>query len=150
MKSISKFERICNFSDLNHGNTSTGQVSAQNYHNWWSYFQKVNCAQIWLIFRPSLAKIVSKIDKFERISNCSDINHRNTCTDQFSAQIYPNWWSYCQKCIFAPNLAHIWTFPGPNCVQNSQIWRSILIFWIIPWRYKYKFWKNVFISWCIP
>ena len=28
---IAKFERISAFSDLNHGNTSTDRVSAQNY-----------------------------------------------------------------------------------------------------------------------
>ena len=31
---IAKFERISKFSDLNHGNTTTGQVSSQNDPNW--------------------------------------------------------------------------------------------------------------------
>ena len=34
VKQIGKFERISNLYDLKHGNTSTDQVSAQNYHNW--------------------------------------------------------------------------------------------------------------------
>ena len=34
MSKIAKFEIISKFSDLNHGNTSTDRVSAQNYPNW--------------------------------------------------------------------------------------------------------------------
>ena len=34
LSKIAKFERISKFSDLNHGNTSTDRVSAQNYPNW--------------------------------------------------------------------------------------------------------------------
>ena len=46
---------------------------------------------ILLIFRPSLAQIVSKIDKFERISKFSHLNHGNTSTDRLSARNYHHW-----------------------------------------------------------
>ena len=38
---IAKFERIYNFSDLNHINRSIVRVSTQNHPNWRSYWQKV-------------------------------------------------------------------------------------------------------------
>ena len=47
--------------------------------------------QIWPIFRPSLAQIVSKIAKFERISKFSDLNHGNTHTDRVSSQNDNDW-----------------------------------------------------------
>ena len=37
--------------------------------------KKVILPQIWPIFRPSLVKIVSKIAKFERISNFYDLKN---------------------------------------------------------------------------
>ena len=43
------------------------------------------------IFLPYLAKIVSKIANFERISNFYDLKHVNTSTDRGSAQNYHNW-----------------------------------------------------------
>ena len=42
--------------------------------------KKVILPQIWPIFRPSLAQIISKIAKFEIISKFSDLNHGNTST----------------------------------------------------------------------
>ena len=61
----------------------------------------------------TLAQIVSKVAKFERISNFYDLKHGNTSTDQVSDQNYPNWRSYCQK---------------GNFVQNSPIGMNIGIF----------------------
>ena len=46
---------------------------------------------IWTIFRPSLAKIVSKIAKFEIISKLSDLNQGNTHTDRVSSQNENDW-----------------------------------------------------------
>ena len=77
--------------------------------------------QIWTIFRPSLAHIVSKIAKFEIISKFSDLNHGNTSIDRVSAQNYHNWLRYCQKGNFGPHLTRIWTFFKPNFVYNTQI-----------------------------
>ena len=42
--------------------------------------KKVILPKILLIFRPSLAKIVSKIDKFEGMSYVSDVYDGNTST----------------------------------------------------------------------
>ena len=53
--------------------------------------KKVILPQIWPIFGPSLAQILSTIAKFEGISNFTDLNHGNTSTDRVSAQNYPNW-----------------------------------------------------------
>ena len=53
--------------------------------------KKVILPQIWSIFRPSSAQILSKITKFELISKFSDLNHGNTSTDRVSAPNYPNW-----------------------------------------------------------
>ena len=53
--------------------------------------KKVTVPQIWPIFRPSLAQIVSKIAKFVRISKFSDFNHVNIITVRVSAHNYPNW-----------------------------------------------------------
>ena len=47
--------------------------------------------QILPIFGPSLAQILSKIAKFEMISNFYDLQHGNTSTNQVPAQNYPNW-----------------------------------------------------------
>ena len=106
---IAKFERISNFSDLNHGNTSTDRVSAQNYHNWWSYFQKgnfaPNLAHIWIFS----GQILPKIAKFEGIPSFSNIYHGNSDTNSFSFQNDNYLWWYCQKCNFDPNSTHIWT-----------------------------------------
>ena len=52
--------------------------------------KKVILPQILLIFRPSLAQILSKIANFERISNFYDLKRGNTSTRQVSAQNYPN------------------------------------------------------------
>ena len=60
--------------------------------------------QIWTIFRHSLAQIVSKIAKFEKLSKFPDLNHGNTSTGRVLAKNYPNWGSYCQKVI----LPQIW------------------------------------------
>ena len=51
--------------------------------------KKVIFPLIWPIFRPSLAQIVSKIAKFERISKFSDLYHGNTHTNRVSSQNYP-------------------------------------------------------------
>ena len=40
MTKIVKLERILNFYDLKHGNTSTGRVSVQNYSNWMKLLPK--------------------------------------------------------------------------------------------------------------
>ena len=53
--------------------------------------KKVILPQICPIFEPSLVQILSKIAKFERISNFYDLKHGNTSTDRVSAQIYRNW-----------------------------------------------------------
>ena len=50
--------------------------------------KKIILPNIRPIFGPSLAKITSKIAKFERISAFSDLNHGST--DRVSAQNYPN------------------------------------------------------------
>ena len=103
---IHKFERISNFSDLNHGNTSSDRVSTQNYRNWWSYCQKVNfattLAHIWIFFRPHF---VQNSQLLKKLLNFADLNYGNTSTDRVSTQNYINWCSYCQKGNFATNLA---------------------------------------------
>ena len=53
--------------------------------------KKIILPKIWPIFGPPLAQIMSKIAKFERISEFSDLNQGNTSTDRVSAQNYPNW-----------------------------------------------------------
>ena len=68
-------------------NTSTDRVSAQNYHDLWSYCQKGHFGPNLVIFGPSLVHVVSKIAKFERMFQFSDVYHRNTSTDGVSAQI---------------------------------------------------------------
>ena len=52
--------------------------------------KKVSLPQILLIFRPSLAHILSKIANFEIISNLYDLKRGNTSTHQVSAQNYTN------------------------------------------------------------
>ena len=52
--------------------------------------KKVILPQIWPIFGPSLAQVLSKIANFERISNFYDLTHGNTSTDRVSAQNHPN------------------------------------------------------------
>ena len=67
-------------------------------------------------------------NKFERMSSFSDAHHRNTSTDQVSAQNDHEWLRYSKKGNIGPHLTNIWTFFGPNCVQYIQILRNLLIF----------------------
>ena len=53
--------------------------------------KKVILPQILPIFGPSLAQIMSKIAKSERISKFSDLNHGNTHTDRISSQNENDW-----------------------------------------------------------
>ena len=53
--------------------------------------KKVTLPQILPTFRPSLAQILSKIAKFETISNYYDLKHGNTSTDRGSSKNYTNW-----------------------------------------------------------
>ena len=64
----------------------------------------------------SRAQILSKIAQFEWISEFSKIYHENTHTDRVSSQNDHDWWWYCHKGNFAPNLA-----------QNSPIWINLWI-----------------------
>ena len=80
--------------DLKHENTSTDRVSVKITRICEAIAKKVILPQIWPIFRPSLAQIVSKIAKFVRISKFSDLNHGNTSTDWVSTQNDPNIWIY--------------------------------------------------------
>ena len=57
--------------------------------------KKVILLQIWHTFGPSLVQILSKIAKFERISEFSNIYHENTHTDRVSSQNDYDWRSYC-------------------------------------------------------
>ena len=62
---------------------------------------------MWPIFGHYLSQIVSKIAKFERISNFYDLKHGNTITDPVSAPSYPNCGRYCKKGNFGSNMTHI-------------------------------------------
>ena len=48
-------------------------------------------SKIWPIYGPSLAQILSKIAKFELISEFSKIYHGNTHIDRVSSQNYHVW-----------------------------------------------------------
>ena len=67
--------------------------------------KKVILPQMWPIFRPSLVQIVSKIAKFEWISEFSNIYHENTHTDRVSSQNDHDWLWYCQIGNFV-NFSH--------------------------------------------
>ena len=66
--------------------------------------EKVFLPKIW----PSLAQMLSKISKFEIISEFSDLYHGNTHNERVSYQNDHDWWWYFPKCNFAPNLTHVW------------------------------------------
>ena len=63
--------------------------------------------QIWPIVGPSLGKMLSKIDRFEWITEFSNIYHGNTHSERDSSKNDDHCWWYCQKCNFATKLDHI-------------------------------------------